>query len=142
MSRVKELYKVIKDANEELEQIRKICKHEEHTECNYMWAPGHISVGHTCDYCGYYLGKYQIFTDWLERIKSYIECEYGETDVNAKGELYMYRAYKSYWEKYTVEPNGLKIRLDIYNNPEKYNEFEDKILSEKEFDNIIKKYLI
>ena len=48
--RVEEYYKIIKDANEELENIREYeCKHPQTEKHDYMWAPGHITPD--CDIC-------------------------------------------------------------------------------------------
>ena len=39
--------------DEQLKNLRAICKHEKTEVCDYMWAPGHISPNTTiCAYCG------------------------------------------------------------------------------------------
>ena len=46
-------YKKIKEANEELERLRKECDHPETKLVNYMWAPGHINPDtEVCSFCG------------------------------------------------------------------------------------------
>jgi len=51
--KVQACYDAIKKAEEELERLRKLCKHPETEYVNYMWAPGHIQP-HTkvCSICG------------------------------------------------------------------------------------------
>ena len=63
--RVKELYAVLKSANEELEEIRKKCPHKKWKVGNYMWAPGHINNGAICNLCDKYLGEAKTFAVWL-----------------------------------------------------------------------------
>lgn len=50
--RVHKIYESIKNYEMELDSIRKGCSHEKSSLCNYMWAAGHISAAHVCDYCG------------------------------------------------------------------------------------------
>ncbi len=50
--RIEELYKVIADAQVEIEQIRSRCKHEGTHMGNYMWAPGHMNLELICNECG------------------------------------------------------------------------------------------
>ena len=119
MSRVQELYEIIKKAQDELEDIRANCKHIEHKECNYMWAPGHISVGHMCDYCGHYLGEYKTFADWLPSYTdTWFECMFGAA-----------------WKLKTLEiKRRYPDKFFLYENREKINTYGDKLFSQKEFE--------
>lgn len=64
--RVLALYEIIEDANNALKDIRSKCKHENFTEGNYMWAPGHINSGAICDTCGEFLGTVRTQFEWVE----------------------------------------------------------------------------
>ena len=65
-NRIQELYKIIKDANDELDLIRKNCPHNQVSKGDYMWAPGHISNGFICDDCGKYIGEMKTAKEWIE----------------------------------------------------------------------------
>jgi hypothetical protein len=66
MSRVKELYKIIKDAEEELAEIRENCPHVNAKRGNYMSRPGRIDSGYICDDCGEYLGDMKTAKEWIK----------------------------------------------------------------------------
>lgn len=51
-NRVQELYETIKAVTEEIEAIRKQCKHEDTHMSNYEWAPIHVSPEQICNECG------------------------------------------------------------------------------------------
>jgi len=50
--RKEELFKVIADANSELEKLRSECKHEKTFKGVWQWAPGHTFNALICDICG------------------------------------------------------------------------------------------
>lgn len=75
MSRVKELYKIIQDAQEELDLIRKTCPHNNYKIENYMWAPGHIEQGYICEDCGEYIGEMKTAKEWIENL-NWFQGEY------------------------------------------------------------------
>lgn len=55
--RIEELYKIIKDANEELKSIREKCGHGTTEECNYAYErPPNIGVAEICSDCGEHIG--------------------------------------------------------------------------------------
>jgi len=55
--RVETLYKIIKDSNIELEELRKVCKHEDFEVGYYAWGgPAHVHVQKICIYCKEALG--------------------------------------------------------------------------------------
>ena len=66
MSRVEELYKIIKESQDELEIIRKNCEHKDTHQGQYSSGPGRIQDGYICDYCGYFLGKMYTAEVWIE----------------------------------------------------------------------------
>lgn len=68
MKRVKELYKIIENAKNELEGIRSTCTHTTF-KGNYMWAPGHITEGYICEECGQFLGEMKTAEEWLNEPK-------------------------------------------------------------------------
>jgi ribosomal protein S27E len=49
-------YKQIKEAENRLAEIRKICKHENTFVGDYQWAVGHICQAVICEYCGEVIG--------------------------------------------------------------------------------------
>jgi len=54
--RIEELYKIIKDANEELKSIQKECSHDNTGEYNYIQGrPGNIVVAEMCEECRKYI---------------------------------------------------------------------------------------
>ena len=61
--RVQELFKIIKDANKELEEIRSTCKHETSHEVNYSHYGDmrNIQVGEMCDICHKFLRETKPF---------------------------------------------------------------------------------
>ena len=65
MSRVKELYQIIKDAEEELAEIRENCTHLNIKKGNYMSRPGRIDSGYICDECGEFLGDMRTAVEWI-----------------------------------------------------------------------------
>ena len=137
-ARLKELYKIISECQLEIDEIREGCTHSNFTKGNYMWAPGHINEGMICDNCNKYLGEYKTFVEWIPRIKSYIECICGKTLINRKGQVVMQCIYPN---TSTEDLRGLDKRLEIINNSSNYNITGDKLISEKEFLEIIKQYL-
>jgi hypothetical protein len=66
MSRVKELYKIIKDAEEELAEIRENCPHLDKNIGNYMFKPNRFESGYICDYCGEFLGDIKPAKEWIK----------------------------------------------------------------------------
>ena len=61
--RVQELFKILKDAKEELEEIRSKCKHETFHEANYSEHGDmrRIQVGDMCDVCHKFLRETKPF---------------------------------------------------------------------------------
>ena len=59
--RAHELSKIISDAQKELDELKKKCKHENFHEGNYMSGPGRIVIGNICDDCFTFLGKTKDF---------------------------------------------------------------------------------
>lgn len=51
-SECEKMYSQIKSAKERLDELRKICKHENTFEGNYSWRPGAICLAEICSYCG------------------------------------------------------------------------------------------
>lgn len=49
---IDQLYKVIKDSQEEIKTLREKCKHEETFEGNYSWRIGSIVNATICSFCG------------------------------------------------------------------------------------------
>jgi len=45
-------FEQIEQCNKRLEEIRKVCKHEETFEGNYSWRVGNIQLAEICSYCG------------------------------------------------------------------------------------------
>jgi len=45
-------FEQIKKAQERLEEIRKVCKHEKTYEGNYSWRIGCMQLADICEYCG------------------------------------------------------------------------------------------
>ena len=45
-------FEQIKIAQERLEEIRKVCKHEKTYEGNYSWRIGNVQLADICEYCG------------------------------------------------------------------------------------------
>ena len=65
--RKEELFKIIKDANIELERLRKVCKHENTFTGLYQWGgPGHWSNSIICEDCGECLKNLDIPDDGWE----------------------------------------------------------------------------
>jgi hypothetical protein len=56
MNRVKEIYAEIEKLNDELEDIRKKCTHEEYHIAYYMWRIGSTIISRICLECGENLG--------------------------------------------------------------------------------------
>ncbi len=55
---VRAIYKTIKDGNDRLDEIRKVCKHEETKLVNYMWRVGSICPNtEVCKFCGEVIPK-------------------------------------------------------------------------------------
>jgi len=50
-SECEQLYSQIETAKKRLEELRKICKHENTFEGNYSWRPGAISLAEICSDC-------------------------------------------------------------------------------------------
>ena len=46
------LYKIIKNSQDRLEQLREICKHEETHIGNYSWRVGSVENAEICNICG------------------------------------------------------------------------------------------
>ena len=69
--RVNKLYVVIKNANDELEKIRKECKHKTWHTGNYSWRVGNIQFGGLCDNCDEWLGEAMTMKDWWEQFMSH-----------------------------------------------------------------------
>ena len=69
--KVNNLYRVIRNAEAELERVREEdCEHPEYEKCNYMWAPGHIyKDASVCTVCGKLL-KTKHEMDWDETYTS------------------------------------------------------------------------
>ena len=61
--RVQELFKIINNANKELEEIRSVCKHETSHEVNYSQYGDmrNIQVGDMCDVCHKFLKETKFF---------------------------------------------------------------------------------
>ena len=59
ISRVEELYGIIKKAEEELSSIRDSCKHPDQLLGNYSWRPGSFIYGYICKDCGKYIKDYE-----------------------------------------------------------------------------------
>ena len=57
-NRIEELRQAIKDAQIEIEAIRKVCTHKSQTEGLYSWRPGCIDYHMICDNCGH-IGEYR-----------------------------------------------------------------------------------
>ena len=51
-SKKERLFEQIKTANEELKELRDICKHEKVFVGNYEWRPGAVHKAIICEYCG------------------------------------------------------------------------------------------
>ena len=49
---VEELYDIIKDANDKLEEIRKVCPHTNTEIVEYQFRVGHIGKALICSACG------------------------------------------------------------------------------------------
>jgi len=56
-NRVDELYSSAKKINEELNEIRSSCIHDEYRIENYSWRPGNITPVKMCKFCDELLGK-------------------------------------------------------------------------------------
>ncbi len=167
MNRVEELYEIIKNSQDELEYIRTNCKHENHFTGNYSWRPGAIQVGEICNYCGEFLGEWKTFKEWTDTIEATIQSWIGETEY-CDGKIYIKRFYEKHKSKYEytrgdISPRYrlqnkctnaisdyeeiinndpiLKNKLDIINNPDKYNIFGDTKIFENQFKESIKQYL-
>lgn len=54
--RKEELFEIIKNAEAELKNLRRECKHEKKNKGPWEWAPGHIYMAYICDECGECLG--------------------------------------------------------------------------------------
>ena len=68
--RAKELFKIIKDAQAELEVIRKECKHESTHKGWYSWRIGSFQYGTLCDVCHKFLGADKIQPELFKEKKS------------------------------------------------------------------------
>ena len=60
------LFEVIKEANEKLKELRKICKHEKTFMGNYEGRIGSILPAEICGYCGevirFFTTEFNVFT--------------------------------------------------------------------------------
>ena len=66
--RVKELFKVIADANKELEQIRTTCPHESYGEYSYAnERPPNYEIAELCNDCGKY-HRYLRPIEWENKV--------------------------------------------------------------------------
>ena len=66
--RVKELFKVIADANKELEQIRATCPHESYGEYSYAnERPPNYEIAELCKGCGKY-HRYLRQMEWENKV--------------------------------------------------------------------------
>ena len=55
-AKVDNCYQRVKEANEELDKLRTICKYEETKTTDYSWAPGHIiRDAVVCAICGNFI---------------------------------------------------------------------------------------
>ena len=138
--RINELYQIISEAEKEIESIRSECSHQYFSGGNYGHS-GHICYGMICDECGEFLGEYKTFSEWTERLISYIECVYGTTMKDSKGVIRMEKFYNKTNSLYeNITQKGLSERLDIIRYPDNYNTFGNKLISEEEFYSSIKQY--
>lgn len=63
---VDKMYEQISSAEKRLKQLRAICTHTEHKECNYSWRPGVIQKADICSFCGEFI---RYTDDYLSDIK-------------------------------------------------------------------------
>ena len=86
--RKEQLFKIIKEANEELEEIRSTCKHEHFHEANYSHDSSmrRIVVGDICDDCGKFLRETKPFE--YPKVKTFdTNTGYSEDIALPKGSL-------------------------------------------------------
>lgn len=60
------MYVQIKSAEDQLKELRAICKHEKTFEGNYSWRIGAIQRADICEYCGEFIAfknEYELLND-------------------------------------------------------------------------------
>jgi hypothetical protein len=131
MNRVTELYKIIKDAEEELAEIRDNCTHLDKNIGNYMSRPGRFDTGYICDDCGEFLGDIKSAKEWIKNPQYRLGS--GEDFKNNEDYLLScdYSDDKLSWQQFVklVDYNN------VSNNTKKWLKAKHR---DKQIDNILK----
>ena len=127
IKRIQEIHKSIEDLNNELEEIRRRCEHENYSEQSFMFAPAYPCTGMICDDCGKYLGEYQSFNEWIPQYTiGYLECMFGDFTRRKLSDKHREIVSK---------------RLLLEANKDKINIFGTTKIPQDKFEEAIKEYL-
>lgn len=122
---VKELYKIIADAQDELKEIREKCTHLDVFEGNYTYSDvTRMHLGWICRDCGDFIGEMKTAKEWIENPRysmSYYDGDCFPQNVSKeKIKEYLlqgkYTEEKLTWDKFTE----LTDYADIYNKVKKW----------------------
>jgi len=130
VSRVQELYEIIKNAQDELKDIRENCKHISVFLGNYTYSDAsRMQTGYICNDCGDFLGKMKTAIEWIESPKYYSQTYRRIKEYLLQGE---YTQDKLSWDQF--------VNLTGFNNltDEKVNNWFKAQNRDKKIDQIIK----
>ena len=125
MNRVQELYAIIKEAQEELEDIRTNCKHLSIFLGNYTYSDAsRIQTGYICNDCGDFLGDMKTAKEWIENPQYHYEPYYKIKKYLLQNE---YNEDKLSWDQFTTLTDYNSLTGDKVNNWFKAQSRDQKI---------------